>query len=362
MNGHRAASFYITRPEEESIRRMLEDVRADRVSRAVLLYGAGGVGKTSLVRHMAVRDSDDRTVWVLPIDVDDPEIWLLSNLESRVASQLDPEQYYFAEYWRQLSRLPSTTRRDISHETIISHLNRLREIFARCYRDYATQENRSVVVLFDSVEAIRETNQARTLTQWLKAFPTDTLFILSGRPPAGGRDRLRSELDSRYRSMPVASVEVRGFRHADARDYIRNSDISRHLSSDEEEALVLLSRGHPLWLAFLIDYLGTEGVPPEATRYPLDVMDRHLPFDCEMTMEGRQLHEDFLRRLMAPYQEADFWNEATKRLAVVRQPVEKRVWQRLMGDRAQQAASPWMPHGMRCWTGPGSGRAPTGSS
>ena len=53
-----------------------------------------------------------------------------------------------------------------------------------------------------------------------------------------------------------------------------------------------------------------------------------------MTAEGKQLHEAFLRRLVAPYQGADFWHEAIKRLAIVRQPIAKNVWQRLMRDRA----------------------------
>ncbi len=337
MNGRPAARIYIPRGEEEEIRRQLEAVQADHTSRAVLLYGDGGVGKTSLVRHRAAQRRDDGTVWLQPVDVDDPEIWLLSNLESKVADRLDPGNHYFAEYREQLSRLPSPTGADISHETIISHLNRLREVFTRCYQNYVTAGNKTVVIIFDTVETIRGTNLARTLTQWMKALPADTLFILSGRPPAGDRDQLKAELDSRYRAISVMTIEVRGFGRRHARDYIRDSDISENLIGNEEEALVLLSRGHPLWLAFLVDYLRTEGVPPEATRYSLPEMERLLPFDREMTDEGKRLHEDFLRRLVAPYQEADFWHEAVKRLAVVRQPVAKEVWQRLMSDRAHQA-------------------------
>ena len=337
MNGRATAPIYISRGEEDAIGHELEAVQADHTSRAVLLYGDGGVGKTSLVRNMADRDPQPGTVWLQPVDVDDPEIWLLSNLESRVARQLDLDNHYFAEYREKLSKLPSATSAGISHETIISHLNRLREVFTRCYQNYVSAGNKTVVIVFDTVETIRGTNLARTLTQWMKALPANTLFILSGRPPAGDRDQLKTELDSRYRGIAVATIQVRAFSRSHARDYIRGSGISQHLIGDEEEALVLLSQGHPLWLAFLVDYLSAEGVPLEATQYSLQDMERYLPFDQEMTDEGERLHEDFLRRLVAPYQEADFWHEAIKRLAVVRQPVEKRVWQRLMGDRAQQA-------------------------
>jgi hypothetical protein len=333
MNGRPTASFYLPRREEEGIRRQLEAVQADHISRAVLLYGEGGVGKTRLVRNMANRATDDRTVWVPPIDVDDPEIWLLSNLESKVVSRLDPENRYFAEYRERLLRLPSATSARISHETIISHLNRLRGVFTRRYQDYVKTENRTVIITFDTVETIRGTNLTRTLTQWMKALPANTLFILSGRPPAGGHDQLRAELDSRYRGMAVASVNVGGFSHAHAHEYLRQGDMAELLSDDEMEALVLLSRGHPLWLAFLVDYLSEVGVPQEATRYAPEDMKRYLPFGRDMTDEGKRLREDFLWRLVAPYQEPDFWHEAIRRLAVVRQPVEKTVWQRLMGDR-----------------------------
>jgi hypothetical protein len=337
MNGRPTAAFYLPRREEEGIRRQLEAVQRDQVSRVVLLYGEGGIGKTRLVRNMASRRADDRTVWVPPIDVDDPIIWLLSNLETKVADRLDPDNRYFAEYRERLLRLPSATSARISHETIINHLNRLRDVFARRYQAYVKAEDKTVIIVFDTVETIRGTNLARTLTQWMKALPKNTLFILSGRPPADGRDQLRAELDSKYRAMTVTPVEVRGFSREHAHEYLRQGDIADLLSDEQQEALVLLSRGHPLWLAFLVDYLGDVGVPQETTRYPLEVMERYLPFDRDMTDEGKRLREDFLSRLVAPYQDPDFWHEAIRRLAVVRQPVEKTVWQRLMGDRPAPA-------------------------
>jgi AAA ATPase domain len=344
MNDPTATSTkYITRAEEDDIRRELRVVQADHKSRAVLLYGPGGIGKTSLVRHMTSPQVTieggprDKTVWLEPIDVDDPERWLLSNLEQQIARQLDPDNRYFAEYRKQLSQLPSSLSADISHETIISYLGRLKEVFARCYEKYVTTEEKTVVIVFDTVETIRGTNLAVTLAQWMKALPTDTLFILSGRPLAGDqegqRDQLKEELDSRYQGIPVTTIEVGGFARDDARRYIHNSGISGRLVGQEEEALVLLSRGHPLWLAFMIDYLKQEGVPAEATQYPLDYLDQQLSFDRGMTEEGRHLHEAFLRRLVAPYQDTDFWHEAIKRLAVVRQPVARTVWQLLMSDR-----------------------------
>jgi tetratricopeptide (TPR) repeat protein len=338
VNGHaETRAKFIPRAEEQDIKQQLSVVQADRKSRVVLLYGSGGVGKTSLVRQMARDNSDDMTVWLDRIDVDDTVCWLLSNLESRVASQLDPDNVYFGEYRRQLSQLPSSTRAEITHETIVSHLGRIKEVFAACYKEYVTAEKKTVVIVFDTVETIRGTNLLLTLAQWMKALPLATLFILSGRPLAsdhnGQRDQIVTELDSPYQGIPVTTIGVGGFTPDATREYIRNSGISNDLIGQEEDKLVLLSQGHPLWLAFMIDYLQVEGVPPEATQQPLDYLEQQLPFDHEMTAEGRRLREAFLRRLVAPYRETDFWHEAIKRLAVVRQPVAKTVWQQLMSDR-----------------------------
>ena len=122
------------------------------------------------------------TTWLDPIDVDDPEYWLLSNLERKVADRLDPDNKYFHSYRLQLSKLPNYTSPAISHETVVSYLGRIKEVFVECYNHYVEAEKKTVVIVFDTVETIRGTNQLLTLTQWMKALPKATLFILSGRP------------------------------------------------------------------------------------------------------------------------------------------------------------------------------------
>jgi DNA polymerase III delta prime subunit len=332
---------YVPRVEEDDIRRELSKVRESGASRVLLLYGPGGIGKTSLVRQLAEKNADAETVWLEPIDVDDPECWLLSNLEGRVAKGLDPDSRYFAQYWAQISRLPDYTQANISHETIVNYLGRVKRVFADCYAEYVTAGQKAVVVTFDTVETIRGTNLLLTLTRWIKALPKATLFILSGRPlpkspdsQDGQEDKIVSELESRYQGLPVRTVTVGEFGLDATRTYIKNSEIAQNLRRDEESQLALLSRGNPLWLAFLIDYLKQDGMLPETSLYPLAYLEEHLPFGREMSPEGLRVHEEFLRRLVAPYQGTDLFHESVKRLAVVRQPVAKVVWQRLMSDLA----------------------------
>lgn len=125
---------------------------------------------------------------------------------------------------------------------------------------------------------------------------------------------------------------MNGLSLAGTRKFIDLSPMARGLRGDERDKLVLLSRGHPLWLAVLEDYLAEQGIPGEAAGEALSFLEENLPFGEPMTEAGREKHEQFLRQLLAPYRETDFWHETVKRLAIVRQPVARVVWERLMAD------------------------------
>jgi tetratricopeptide (TPR) repeat protein len=326
---------YVPRVEERQIRREAAKVREDGKSRAVLLYGPGGVGKTWLVRELAQASAaDPTTVWLEPIDVDDPEYWLLSNLERKVAHRLDPDNDYFAPYLEYLSQLPSYTRPRIGHETVVSHLGRIKRVFVDCYTRFVEESGKTVVIGLDTVETIRGMYLLLTLTQWMKALPA-TLFILSGRPLLGhgdGEDPIRNELVDPYQGIPVTTVRLGEFSQSAALDYLNSSEVASGLTHDEKEKLVGLTRGHPLWLAFTIDYLRERGIPEEVET-SFETIERNVPYGGGMTLQGESLHEAFQRRLVTPYREADFWHEAIKRLAVVRQSVNQDIWQALMADR-----------------------------
>jgi tetratricopeptide (TPR) repeat protein len=323
----------IVRKEGQRIRQVAAQVLADGRSCAVLLYGSGGVGKTSLVRQLAqTATADEGTIWLEPIDVDDPRYWLLSNLEQEIAGRLDPGNRYFGPYFGYLSRLPAFLRPHIDHETVVSHLGRIKEEFIRCYKRFVEENRKIVVIALDTVEAVRGMYLLLTLTQWMKALPR-TLFILSGRPPDRGdaQDPIRRELDDPYRGLPVTVVELTEFAENEAFEYLNASAVAAALSEEEKRKLVLLTRGHPLWLAFTLHYLSEVGIPEEAGT-PLTIIERDLPYAGPVTPAGQIRQEAYKRRLVAPYRATDFWHEAIKRLAVVRQSIDQTIWQRLMQD------------------------------
>jgi tetratricopeptide (TPR) repeat protein len=324
---------YISRPEESQIQAELERVRESRKSHAVLLYGPGGVGKTWMVRELAQAGRiSGSAIWVDPIDVDDSEYWLLSNLERQVISQLDSAQDYFAPYLSYVNRLPTYIGPGFDHETVVSHLGRIKEVFAECYKSYVEDTGRTLVIVFDTVETIRGMYLLLTLTQWMKALPA-TLFILSGRPAEDQNDPIRRELEDPYQGIPVTPMSLGDFTESSAHTYLSASRTASGLTPDEIDKLVRLSRGHPLWLAFTIAYLTEKGVPEEAATVSLATIERNIPYKGPMTQRGESLHEDFKRRLMTPYRETTFWAEAVKRLAVVRQSISRHAWKSLMSDR-----------------------------
>ena len=325
-------SGYVSRPEELRITEQAALVQEDLRSRVVLLYGPGGAGKTSLVRQLALANTAEQTtIWLDPIDLDDPESWLLSNLERRVARRMDPENRYFGPYHDYISRLPVFARPPVNSETVLGHLGRVKRIFTECYTRFVAETGMTVVMTFDTVEAIRGMYLLVTLTQWMKALP-NTLFIVSGRENHRSPDPIRTELEDSHASLPVTTVSMGGFTWHAALGYLNASPVVVGLTDNEKAKLVHLTRGHPLWMAFTISYLKEIGLPAEAETVPLADIERDLPYDADMTAGGRRLHMEFTRRLMTPYRGTDFWHESVRRLAVMRQNISKDFWQSLMSD------------------------------
>jgi hypothetical protein len=332
-------SPYISRAAEQ--RRILEElatVRETGRSRVVMLYGSGGAGKTRLVRHLAERlpgtAQDQKAVWLPPVDVDDSQHWLLSNLERYVADQLDPERDYFQPFHEYVSKLPPHGLTPTSRDTVLSHLNRVKEIFADCYENYISGTGSSVVITFDTIEAIRGMYLSRVLTRWMRALP-GTLFILAGRAPSGDSelpDPIWSLLKRPPVEMHVATVQLDAFDMQDCRAYLAPISKEANLRAEETDKLVYLTQGSPLWLAFAVDYLAKVGLPPEMS-VSLQKIKTDLPRDGEPTLAGRDLIESFKTHLVAPYQAADFWREAIKRLAVVRESISQPIWTSLMADK-----------------------------
>lgn len=342
MSTQKPYPMYVPRAAEQSqIIAEVAKVRADGQSRAILLYGRGGTGKTRLVRQLPEIYRDQKVVWLDPVDVDDSQHWLLSNLEQYFATSLDPDCTYFGPYLDYVSQLPRHRLTPTSRETILDHLNRIKAVFTQCYKAYIEGTGHTVVMTFDTVEAIRGMYLLRTLTRWMKALP-QTLFILAGRSGSGSSDwagPMMAALADPSPSIGVTAIQLAEFNLADCREYLAPISKRARLSADEVESLVHLTQGHPLWLAFTVDYLTKIGLPEQA-QDSLDKIRAELPYHGEASAAGDDRVESFKRSLVVPYREADFWHEAVKRLAVVRESISKPMWLQLMSGTPMPEDAP----------------------
>jgi tetratricopeptide (TPR) repeat protein len=321
MSTTRDGHAYVTRREEAVLRDNVTKLRHDNTSRALLVYGAGGVGKSTLVHRVATTGADTDVVWVPPIDVDDSEYWLLSNLERAIADALDPRREYFGPYFDHLFRLPRYAERKVGYDAVLTHLGRINDTFVECYRTFVERTGRKVVVTLDTIEAIRGMYLLLTLTQWMKRLPS-TLFILAGRPLSRRErteDPIREELSDPHLPLEFSELELKGFDDDEAGRFLSSTPLHGSLTDGERRRLIALTEGQPLWLALAVEYLQVADLPVEMTPEP---------------GEEEPPREEFRRRLMTLYRSNQFWPEAIKRLAVVRHSVSYHVWRRLMDDLA----------------------------
>jgi tetratricopeptide (TPR) repeat protein len=311
------ARTYVPRQEEEAtISRHVDAVRDSGRSRAVLVHGPGGSGKTSLVRHLATTVAQGDVVSVRPIDVDDPQYWLLSNLETEVALQLGRQ--HFEPYFEHLRRIARITHEEVSYETVLAQLSRINRTFVDCYCTFVESQDVTVVITLDTIEAIRSMYLLLTLTQWMKELPR-TLFVLAGRPAAPNeRDPLREELGDRHRPLEHFEMRLTGFAEDEAKQFLVDSGLHESLSSDEQDRLIDLTDRRPLWLALAVEYLQVADMPAEMQA---------------KTASTAVQQEEFRRQLVTLYRSTDFWPDAIKRLTVVRHSVTQGVWSALMADR-----------------------------
>jgi GTPase SAR1 family protein len=336
---------YVAREAEEAaILELADAVRNDRQSRVVLLYGDGGAGKTALIRHLAAASREQESVfrWVEPIDLDDPEYWVLANLERRIVDVLDPDLEHFRQYVVELETLPAQEPGAIPRERLLGYLRRVKRTFIICYQSYVKHTGTVPIISVDTIEAVRGTNLLLTLTQLIKVLP-HTLFVLSSRPPreSGGRDRLKDELEDPHQNVPVTTVALGGFKAEKALQFFADSVIGASLSDDDRDKLIHLTQGHPLWMALMIEYLRLVGLPPEAESLESPELHALLPYGHPVSEDALPLVEAIRRRLVTPYVRSDFWHDAIRRLAVVRESVDEEGWSALMADREPPGGLSW---------------------
>jgi hypothetical protein len=218
--------------------------------------------------------------------------------------------------------------KQIGHETIVSHLRQRYNIFLQEYQKYVNKTGKTPIFILDTIETIRGTDFLFEIIQTIKHLP-QTLFILAGRPPRDGEETITRELRNPYNPIPYDFLEVSNLTKEEAIEYLKQSGVSGDISDDEIDNLAELTQGHPLWLALTVDYLFHEGMPEEAENMSLTKLAQ-----SEINAKGKAeaIKARFITRILLHYGEDDFWNEAIRRLSIIRRRVNKDIWKDLMSD------------------------------
>lgn len=315
--------------EEQQIENIIQEVQRSGISKAILVYGHGGVGKSYLLRNLAKQIDVEKTICVGPIDIDDAEYWSITNLSRHIADKLSHSSY-FQEYRGALTSMPNVEKDKMGHETVLAHLRRTKRIFVEDYEKFILESGLTPVLIIDTIEAIRGTDTLNRLLLWLKKLPS-TVFVLAGRPIAfdmnfsGIIDPVEKELIEAP-AVPYVKINIKEFTYDESISYLNESAIVANLDENEKEKLAFMSKGHPLWLALSIYYLNTIGIPEEIESVEINTNDTPWPY------QNGAAHDAFLRRLVIPYRENDFWHESIFRLGIVRRRVSKNLWKELMAD------------------------------
>jgi tetratricopeptide (TPR) repeat protein len=321
---------YIQRKDIQNyIKTNIEKVQCDGESRAFLLYGKGGRGKTFLQRNLpdVFKDRDD-IMWLDPIDLDDIQFWSLINFKIYLADVLDKEskecfksyRELLGDYWKYARY--EKRRQDERDIGLREYRRQLEKEFIKAYRHFLKESGKIIVIQLDTIEAVRDFDICADLIDWLKRLPK-TLLLISGRPSTIEKDRLINGLE-RSPSFPYVKKELGIFSEQESRNYLEQSAVFNGLEKNEIEKIILFVKGHPLWLALTVYYLEQVGLPQTLVRYPLETL--------ENLSKDHSIFNEYVSELLTPYKERTFWHEAILRLSILRQRMNFQIWKTIMED------------------------------
>ena len=216
--------------QQKQVEKLVSLVQEDSQSRTILLYGAGGVGKTYFVRNLPENFDADYLKWVGPIDLDDSEFWSLIHLKLSVAQHLG--KAYFQEYFTHLSQYKQ--QQIDTEEKQAAYQYEENRLFLQAYKEFLDKSGKIPLIILDTVEAIRGVDVVAALIDWMKQLP-NTVFILSGRPVVDNEQEDEISKTLKFSpEMPCDTVRLEGFSPKEGLAYLNSSGIIAGLDSDAE--------------------------------------------------------------------------------------------------------------------------------
>ena len=141
---------YIHRTKiQQKVNDNVKQVQETGQSRALFLYGEGGRGKTVLQRNLPdVFLNRVDIKWVDLIDLDDIQFWSLGNIRDYLVDFLSEDN---AEYFKNYRHFESSHTSQNNDD----YARQLDERFQKAYKAFGDDSNKTIILRFDTVEAIR---------------------------------------------------------------------------------------------------------------------------------------------------------------------------------------------------------------
>lgn len=281
---------------QEQLGKITREIKRHNQTVVVNIAGAGGVGKTALLRQ--VQKSFTGTGNFLVTQIIDFSL-TVHRVESWILSQIvlvDPGA--FQGYRREaheletLEPLPRLYREQEVQQTFIKEYNQL-------------AQNNRIILLFDTMELVQGTpilDYVITLMSQLK----NTVLVLAGRE--NDAVPLLERLSKLYGEQNIESFRLEGFSRAEARLYFEQAN-TPHLKAFSDsllENIYLLSGGNAIKIALALDWLD-KGIPlmTEVTRLrPEELSQKSLPELAKLQEKFEYALMDGIRQLESPTDEA----------------------------------------------------------
>ncbi len=252
--------------------------------RIVNIQGAGGIGKTSILREVQKRyHGRDGPLVTEIIDFFDISTHTWQGFLEEVVNELSKKNGEpFKDYRKVRDRADEIELAGITGPTLENARKEALEAFGSCYNGLAAKKR--IVILIDTFEVVQHILGKR-LPEWLVGLE-NTAVIIAGRRNRDWQDDLVAKVGSRA----VDSLELKEFKLEDTEELFALSEAGRIISDEERRKLQRLSGGRPILLTLALYLQWREAISPEkltatSGEYTLDDLKAMTTEELEQVQE-----------------------------------------------------------------------------
>lgn len=270
---------------EEERQEIATAVAANKTLCCLCIHGIGGIGKTTLLRHMREHYSQNQTYRSTELlDFDDLRLHIVQNILEEIARQIQTPQAPFVDFFQASKQLRDMQQRGVSRLRVEDQEILTREAFVQDCKTLAAQQQ--VILFFDTVEKVQNLVQWRELLDILLQLENIAIFLAGRR-----NDEVGASIQNRLKELGrVKVIPLRGLSDREGRAYFTRTKPGEYLMTENEKQsawVCQLCNGRPILLDLAVDWL-SRGAGLEIPERPWAELDEetftHLKRDFERSL------------------------------------------------------------------------------